>query len=80
LEEYEKYLKPLYAREIFDAWYKYVEKQALITDRNAYENVARVLKKMKGYEEGEEVVSKLLLKYKELYKRRKNMMGVLKGV
>jgi len=80
LEEYEKYLKPLYAREIFDAWYKYVEKQALITDRNAYENVARVLKKMKGFEGGEEVVSKLLLKYRELYKKRKNMMGVLKRV
>jgi hypothetical protein len=80
LEEYEKYLKPLYAREIFDACYKYVEKQALITDRNAYENVARSLKKMIGYEGGEEVVSKLLLKYRDLYKRRKNMMGILKGV
>lgn len=80
LEEYEKYLKPLYAREIFDAWYQYVEKQAFITDQQAYNNVARVLKKMKGYEGGEEVVSKLLLKYRELYKRRKNMMEVLKGV
>lgn len=80
LEKYEKYLKPYYAKEIFDAYFNYAEKQALITDKQAYSNVARVLKKMKGYEGGKEVVSKLLLKYRELYKRRKNMMGELKGV
>ena len=77
LEEYEKYLKPLYAKELFDAYQKYVEKQALITDQNAYDNVGRVLKKMKGFEGGEVVVSSLLLKYREVYKRRKNMMKVL---
>jgi len=80
LEEYEKYLNPLYAREIFDAWYQYVEKQALITGQNAYNNVARVLKKMKGYEGDEEVVALLLKKYREVYKRRKNMMKELEGV
>jgi hypothetical protein len=53
LEEYEKYLTPYYAKEIFDSFYKYVETQALITDQNAYMNVARVLKKMKQYEGGE---------------------------
>jgi len=35
---------------------------------------------MKGYEGGKEIVNKLLLKYRELYKRRKNMMEELKGV
>ena len=77
LEEYEKYLKPLYAWEIFDAYLKYVEKQALITDQGAYDNVGRVLKKMKEFEGGQMVVSKLLLKYREIYKRRKNMMKAL---
>lgn len=80
LEEYEKYLKPLYAKEIFDAYYKYVEKQALITDLRAYENVARVLRKMKGYEGGDIIVEQLLRKYREVYKRRKNMMKELEGV
>lgn len=80
LEQYEKYLKPYYAREIFDAYQKYVEKQSLMTDQSAYDNVGRILKKMKGFEGGEEVVSKLLLKYKETYKRRKNMMRVLERV
>lgn len=80
LEKYEKYLKPLYAKEIFAAYQKYLEKQALITDQNAYDNVARLLKKMKGYEGGGVVVSKLLLKYKEVYKRRKNMMKALERV
>jgi hypothetical protein len=41
--------------------------------------VGRVLNKMKGFEGGKEVVSKLLLKYREVYKRRKNMMKVLDG-
>jgi hypothetical protein len=80
IEKYEKYLKPYYAKEIFDVYFNYAEKQALITDKQAYTNVARILKKMKGYEGGEEIVNKLLLKYRELYKRRKNMMEELKGV
>ena len=80
IEKYEKYLKPYYAKEIFDAYLSYVEKQALITDKHAYSNVARVLKKMKAYEGGNETVNKLLLQYRELYKRRKNMMEELKGV
>lgn len=80
IEKYEKYLKPYYTKEIFDAYLNYAEKQALITDKQAYSNVARILKKMKGYEGGKEIVNKLLLKYRELYKRRKNMMEELKGV
>ena len=80
IEKYEKYLKPYYAKEIFDAYFNYAEKQALITDKQAYTNIARILKKMKGYEGGKEMVNKLLLKYRELYKRRKNMMEELKGV
>ena len=80
LEKFEKYLKPLYAKEIFDAYQKYVEKQALITDQNAYDNVGRVLKKMKGFEGGSMIVMMLVEKYREVYKRRKNMMKVLKGM
>jgi hypothetical protein len=80
LEEYEKYLTPYYAKEIFDSFYKYVETQALITDQNAYMNVARVLKKMKQYEGGEKIAMQLLHQYRELYKRRKNMMKALDGV
>lgn len=80
IEKYEKYLKPYFAKEIFEIYVSYAEKQALITDKNAYSNVARVLRKLKLYEGGNKVVEKLLLKYKELYKRRKNMMEELKGV
>ncbi len=80
IEKYEKYLKPYYAKEIFDAYFNYAEKQALITDKQAYSNVARVLKKMKGYEGRKDTVNKLLLQYRELYKRRKNMMEELKRV
>jgi hypothetical protein len=77
LEKYEKYLKPLYAKEIFKAYQKYVEEQALITDQNAYDNVGRVLKKMKGFDGGGMIVMMLVGKYMQVYKKRKNMMKVL---
>lgn len=80
LEHYEKYLKPVYAKELFDAFHKYVEQQATITDKSAYINVARVLKKIKHYDGGKEVVDALLKNYREIYKRRKNMMEELEGV
>lgn len=80
LEHYEKYLKPVYAKELFDAFHKYVEQQATITDKGAYKNVARVLKKMKHYPDGKEVVAALLKNYREVYKRRKYMMKELEGV
>lgn len=80
IEEYEKYLKPHYANEIFSAYHKYVEKQALITDPNSYGNVARVLVKMKKYEGGKELVENLVQKYRAAYKRRKNMIAALKDI
>lgn len=80
LEKYEKHLKPHYAKEIFDAYHQYVQTQAAITNPQAYDNVARVLKKMKKYEGGQQAVALLVNKYREVYKRRKNMMKVLQGV
>jgi hypothetical protein len=79
LEHYEKYLKPVYAKELFAAFHKYVQQQAAITDKSAYINVARVLKKMKDYDGGKEVVAALVKKYREVYKRRRNMMKELEG-
>ena len=80
LEHYEKYLKPMYPKELFAAFQEYVEQQATITDKSAYINVARVLKKMKHYKGGKEVVASLLNKYREVYKRRRKMMEELEGV
>ncbi|MCC7525788.1 MAG: hypothetical protein IT250_13250 [Chitinophagaceae bacterium] len=80
LEHYEKYLKPVYPKELFAAFHKYVEQQATFTDKSAYINVARVLKKMKHYKGGKEVVASLLNKYREIYKRRRKMMEELEGV
>lgn len=80
IEEYEKYLKPHYAKEIFTEYHKYVEKEALITDPRSYANVARVLVKMKKYEGGKEVVQNLLQKYRTVYKKRRNMIAALKDI
>ncbi|MEJ7683840.1 MAG: hypothetical protein WKG06_39465 [Segetibacter sp.] len=80
IEQYEKYLKPHYAKDILAAYHNYVEKQALITDQRSYENVARVLAKMKKYEGGKELVQSLVQKYRAVYKRRKNMIAALKDI
>ncbi len=80
IEQYEKYLKPHYAKDILTAYHNYVEKQALITDQRSYENVARVLAKMKKYEGGRELVQSLVQKFRTGYKRRKNMIAALKDI
>lgn len=80
LVKHEKHLKPHYATEIFNQYHAYVEKTVLITDVHAYKEVAAMLKKMKGFKGGAEVVNSLLKKYRELYKRRPKMMVALNKV
>lgn len=80
LEHFEKYLKPVYPNELFVSFQKYVEQRAVITDQDAYIDVARVLKKMKKYEGGSVIVDGMVRHYREIYKRRKNMMKELEGV
>jgi hypothetical protein len=42
--------------------------------------VTRALKKVKYHDGGKEVVAAILKNYREIYKRRKNMMEELEGV
>jgi len=39
-----------------------------------------MLKRMRTFTDGNELVNQLLRKYRETYKRRKNMMAALNGV
>jgi hypothetical protein len=78
--KYENDLKPHFEKAILEYYREYVEKQALITDQNAYLEVARILKRMKTLAGGKELVNQLLEKYRTTYKRRKNMMIALNGV
>jgi len=80
LEKYEKDLKPHFEKEILELYRNYAEKQALITDQYAYQEVARMLKQMRTFTSGNELVNQLLEKYRATYKRRRNMMEALKGV
>lgn len=80
LKRYEKYLRPEFDQEIYDTYLKFIEQQAAITDQKAYENVANYLKRLKTFPGGEEKVRTLVTKYRELYKRRKNMMKELEWV
>jgi len=80
VEKYENDLIPHFEKDILELYHTNVEKQALVTDSSAYEEVARMLKKMRTFADGNELVDGLLEKYRKTYKRRKNMMYVLKGV
>ena len=80
MEKYETDLKPYFEKDILEIYRDYVEKKALITDSRAYDEVARMLKRMRTFTGGNELVNQLLYKYRVGYKRRKNMMEALKGV
>lgn len=80
IEQYEQYLKPYFEKEILDIYREYVEKEALIARSSAYDRVARMLKHMKTFDGGTDVVNHLVQEYRNTYKRRKSMMAVLKGL
>jgi hypothetical protein len=80
MEKYENDLKPYFEKDILDFYREYVEKQALLTDQGAYLEVVRILKHIKTFSGGNELVNQLLEKYRTTYKRRKNMMIALNGV
>ena len=80
LEQYETALKPHFEKEILEHYRDYVEKQAQITDWRAYDEVARILKRMRTFTDGNALTDQLLEKYRATYKRRKNMMEALKEV
>lgn len=48
-------------------------------NRDAYMNVARVLKKMKNYAEGKELIAALLKNYRAVYKKIKNMKELMRA-
>ena len=80
LEKYENYLVADYEKEILKHYLNYVEDLAEIADKDAYESVARIMKRMAKLDGGTEKVQELILRYREEYKRRKNMMLVLDEV
>ena len=80
IEGYENDLKPYFETEILEHYKNIVEKKALITDQRAYDEVARILKRMRTFAGGNEQVNQLLENYRATYKRRKNMMTAQNGV
>jgi hypothetical protein len=80
MEYYENDLKPHYEKVLLAYYLEYAEKQALLTDWRAYAEVARILKRMRTFACGNDLVNQLLIKYRSTYKRRKNMITALNGV
>lgn len=81
LQEYEKYLKPRFPEEVRNL---FVQKVTHYADRNVgrhhYQEVAAILKNIRTYPGGKEVVDKLLPEFKVKYKARSAMMQELRGV
>lgn len=80
IEEYEPDLKSHLGKEVLSIYHEYVEEQALIARNSAYDRVARVLKRMRTFDGGDDLVDELLEKYRSIYNRRRNMMFALENV
>ncbi|MDR1161088.1 MAG: hypothetical protein LBK45_01995 [Tannerellaceae bacterium] len=80
IEQYEPHLKPYFEKEILAIYHEYVETQALVANSSAYDCVAQMLKRMRTFDGGNVVVNQLLQKYRDTYKRRRNMMAALNDV
>lgn len=80
IEKHEKLLRPKFNEEIFKIYLAYVERQATITDKDAYKRVADTLMRMKTFPGGREIVKQLVSKYRHQYKRRPYMMKELDRV
>ncbi len=77
---HEKYLRPKFDKEIFKRYLAYAERQAEITDKNAYKIVADTLIRMKSFAGGKEIVKQLATNYRQKYKRRPYMIKELDRV
>ena len=80
VEEFEKYFRPRFDEQLHKIYLNYIEEQANITKQEAYENVGRVLQRLKTFANGKEKVQELIALYRTTYKRRSNMMKVLDKV
>lgn len=80
VEEFEKYFRPRFDVQLYKTYLNYIEEQATITNQEAYENVGRMLQRLKSFTGGKEKVQELIAQYRITYKRRKNMMKVLDKV
>ena len=74
IEKHEKLLRPKFDDEIFKIYVAYAERQAQITDKDAYKRVADTLIRMKTFVDGKDIVKQLVSKYRHQYKRRPYMM------
>jgi len=81
LQTYEKYLQSRFPNEICNILVKkitaYAERNM---GRNHYQYVARILKKIRKYPDGDKTVEKLLDEFRVKYKARKAMTEELMGV
>jgi hypothetical protein len=78
--KYENDLKIHLEKDILDYYYNYVEKTAQSSDVSAYYEVAKILKHLRTFFGGNELVNQLLEKYRSIYKHRKKMITILKNV
>ena len=64
IEKHEKLLRPKFDDEIFEIYVAQAERQAQVTDKDAYKRVADTLIRMKTFAGGKEIVKQLVSKYR----------------
>ena len=80
LDRYEAALKNRYPDEMLEAYARILVKEAAATsDRKRYQELARYLKKLKGYPGGTERAARLAEDWRARYSRRRAMMEELRN-
>lgn len=82
IQTYEKELMPEYSTEVLKKYEIELQKMAESSfgGREAYKNIARQLRKLNRYDEGRQLVCKLIAEWKEKYPKRRAMMEELDKV
>lgn len=77
LEKYETYLRPHFEKELLDIYIAQVEEAA--PGKN-YHYVAHILKHIRTFQGGDDIVNKKLQEFRQTYKQRRKMMAILNTV
>lgn len=77
LEKYEAYLKPHFEKELLDIYIAQIEEAA---PGQNYHQVAHILRHIRTFKGGDEIVDQKLQEFRQTYKRRRKMMTILDTV
>ena len=79
LDQYETQLKGKFPEQVRDMYIKYVKDSVdKASDRSTYSSLARYLKKIRSYPDGEEIAEQIAAEWRRKYNRRRALIEELR--